>query len=327
MERYILKLKSISPWILWGLLLCVLPAEASSLDDREAWREATLPIAQQRDIYSSSTGKTYRIFISRPADEAPVGGFPVIYVLDGNAMFYPVSMLVHGQSQRRDATGISPAVVVGIGYPTQGLLDEVQRAEDYTPPALDLADTGDRRAAKQGGADRFLSFIETELKPQLAKEFRIDSQRQALFGHSYGGLFALHVLFTQPQAFQTYIVSSPSIWWNKRYILEEQKRFEALPSAGLERLRLLLMVGSLEQQLPPGADPQSPRLAHMQQRRMVDATRELAEELQHSKPHGLNTFYRLQEGENHGTAMLTGSIRAVEFFLGNPDQPKQGAGR
>lgn len=311
----------LKPILFAGLLqLGAMQPFVSIAEENSAWREATLPIAQQQDIRSATTGKTYRIFISKPMSEPPAGGFPVIYVLDGNVLFYPVSMLVHGQSQRRDATGIVPAVVVGIGYPTQAMLDEVSRAEDLTPPAPDLSNTGDQRAPRQGGADRFLDFVEHELKPLIAKEVNIDLKQQALFGHSYGGLFALHALFTRPQAFQVYIASSPSIWWNKQFILEEQKRFSAQSSIDLGQSRLLLMVGDLEQRPLVGSASQLPRMAHMQQRRMVDATRELAEELQHSRPYGLNTFFRLQEGENHGTAMLTGSIRAVEFFLGGHEQ-------
>ncbi|MCB5184063.1 prolyl oligopeptidase family serine peptidase [Methylobacillus gramineus] len=282
-------------------------------DSTQPWHEATLPIAQQRDMVSAVTGKTYRIFLYQPAGTPPAEGYPVIYVLDGNTMFSPVAMLVHGQSQRRDATGIIPAIVIGIGYPTKGLLDEVARAEDYTPPAPDLSNTGDTRATRQGGADKFLEFIETELKPQLKGELPINPSKQALFGHSYGGLFTLHVLFTKPQAFQTYIASSPSIWWNQQYILQERQHFAPQDDAGK---RLLLMVGSLEQQAPANVENTGQRLAHAQRRRMVDAARELTADLQGLKPSILDTHFYIQPGENHGSAMLTGTVRAVEFFVG-----------
>ncbi|MFJ5444987.1 alpha/beta hydrolase [Methylobacillus methanolivorans] len=300
---------------LWAIQSCTSIAE-----DASDWRVATLPIAQQQDIRSAATGQTYRIFISKPAVEPPPEGFPVIYVLDGNVLFYPVSMLVHGQSQRREATGITPAVVVGIGYPTQRMLDEVSRAEDLTPPAPDLSDTGDQRAPRQGGADRFLDFVEQELKPLIAKEVHINPQQQALFGHSYGGLLTLHTLFTRPQAFQVYIASSPSIWWNKQFILTEEQAFMAASSLDLSHSRLLLMVGGLEQGRPVATDATAPGNTSTQRRQMVDATRELASRLQQAKPHGLSTFYQLQVGENHGTAMWTGSIRAVEFFMGRSDK-------
>ncbi|GAB7562599.1 ferri-bacillibactin esterase BesA [Methylobacillus methanolivorans] len=309
------------PILFAGLLLSwVMQAHASSDDADGTWQEARVPLAQQRDIRSTATGKTYRILISKPASEPPPEGFPVIYVLDGNVLFYPVSMLVHGQSQRREATGITPAVVVGIGYPTQKMLDEVSRAEDLTPPAPDLSDTGDQRAPRQGGADRFLDFVEQELKPLIAKEVNINPQQQALFGHSYGGLLTLHTLFTRPQAFQVYIASSPSIWWNKQFILTEQQAFMAASSFDLSHSRLLLMVGGLEQGRPVATDATALSNTPTQRRQMVDATRELASRLQQAKPHGLSTFYQLQVGENHGTAMWTGSIRAVEFFIGRFDK-------
>lgn len=292
-------------WAIW-------PSIVHAVDET-AWHEATLPIAQQRDIVSANTGKTYRIFLYKPAGTAPAEGYPVIYVLDANTMFAPLSMLVHGQAQRRDATGVTPAIVVGIGYPTKGLLDEVARADDYTPPAPDLSNTGDTRAPRQGGADKFLAFIENELKPQLQAELPINTARQALYGHSYGGLFSLHVLFTKPEAFQTYIASSPSIWWNQQYILQERQKLMLPEQAGK---RLLLMVGSLEQQTPTNVANGEQRQAHVQRRRMVEAATELVADLEGLPSSALDTHFYIQPGENHGSAMLTGTARAVEFFVG-----------
>lgn len=292
-------------WAIWPTI--------SHAADATAWQEATLPIAQQRDIVSAATGKTYRIFLYKPAGTAPAEGYPVIYVLDANTMFTPLSMLVHSQAQRRDATGVTPAIVVGIGYPTKGLLDEVARAEDYTPPAPDLSNTGDARAPRQGGADKFLSFIENELKPQLQRELPINTAKQALYGHSYGGLFTLHVLFTKPEAFQTYIASSPSIWWNQQYILQERQKFALSDNAGK---RLLLMVGSLEQQAPANVANVEQRQAHAQRRRMLEAVTELVTDLDSIQSSALDTHFYIQPGENHGSAMLTGTARAVEFFVG-----------
>ncbi|MGR5913571.1 hypothetical protein ACT7DA_04955 [Bacillus pacificus] len=42
-------------------------------------------------------------------------------------------------------------------------------------------------------------------------------------GHSLGGLFALHILFTNLNAFQNYFISSPSIWWNNQSVLEKEE--------------------------------------------------------------------------------------------------------
>src|SRR3546814_15476729 len=51
------------------------PATAYALPETETWDLA------------SDEGQPYRILVSRPDGEAPDGGFPILYVLAGNAMF------------------------------------------------------------------------------------------------------------------------------------------------------------------------------------------------------------------------------------------------
>jgi predicted alpha/beta superfamily hydrolase len=85
-----------------------------------------------------------------------------------------------------------------------------------------------------GGNDAFLSFIIDELKPAIAKATQVDPGRQALFGHSLGGLFVLHALFSRSDAFDTFIAGSPSIWWGKK----SPTLRETLPAARASRCRV-----------------------------------------------------------------------------------------
>lgn len=48
---------------------------------------ALLPGTVQFDMVSKITGRSYRIYVSKPQDPTPPGGFPVLYVLDGDAFF------------------------------------------------------------------------------------------------------------------------------------------------------------------------------------------------------------------------------------------------
>lgn len=45
-----------------------------------------------------------------------------------------------------------------------------------------------------------------------------------LAGHSYAGLFTLHVLLNYPGAFDTYIAIDPSLWWDKGYFQKQVER-------------------------------------------------------------------------------------------------------
>jgi hypothetical protein len=64
-----------------------------------------------------------------------------------------------------------------------------------------------------GGADRFLRFLTEELIPLIDARYRTAPFR-LLFGHSLGGLLALHTLVERPDVFRGVLAASPSLWWN-----------------------------------------------------------------------------------------------------------------
>lgn len=197
------------------------------MGDSLARTNILIPGAEQWTLHSEIGNRPYRIFVAKPREPAPPSGYPVIYVLDGNAFFQTFQEIIRLQSQRPDKTGIAPAMIVGIGYPAEEDFASVYRFYDFTPPSssVDLPPRPNRKLwPKSGGAELFLNFIGEELKPVLNRRFHLDRGRQTIFGHSLGGLFALYVLFTKTDAFQTYFVSSPSIWWNNQCILEKEQQ-------------------------------------------------------------------------------------------------------
>ena len=194
--------------------------------------QALLPTCEQHGMHSRHTGRRYRIQTTCVGPE-PEGGYPVFTLLDGDTLFPVAAMAAHAMMTRTGENGVTPMLLVGVGYGHDGWLDTDARVEDYTPPVTDGSASHDPRGRIQGGADRFLSFLKQELQPALAQRFPIDPQSQSLFGHSFGGLFALHTLFTQPDAFQCYIASSPSLWWHDEYVLKERDAFVTRMRAAL----------------------------------------------------------------------------------------------
>jgi len=178
----------------------------------------------------------FAVTLVPPKSAAPAAGFPVIYVLDPHTALATLVDFVRNHEQM-----FGPVMVVGVGYPAESdrsarrMLDLTPPTDPATLPAFQPGGCG-----PVGGADAFLHYLEDELKPSLRKEFQLDPSRQALFGHSLGGLFALHVLFTRPQCFDTYVAGSPAVWWGERSLLNR------LPAAGAPGRRLLVTVGSLE---------------------------------------------------------------------------------
>lgn len=209
--------------------------------------------AVERFVLPSPWRRTgWRIQVWTPSAAPPPGGHPVIYALDGNAVF---ESLVQAGRDGSGHAGVA-AVVVGVGYDVAARNDARARAWDYTPPSPDADaprgsphDPSARgRSPPGGGADRFLAWLQDELQPRIASRYPVDAARSTLYGHSFGGLFVLHVLFTHPHAFRSYVAASPSLWWNGGVILREARQFAARPAArpGTAPRRLLLLVGGQE---------------------------------------------------------------------------------
>ncbi len=84
---------------------------------QDGWQPFRITGTRQCDMRSRN-GRSYRIFVSIPAEQPPASGYPVFYVLDANAVFATVVDAVRVQGRRPEKTGVSPAVIVGIGYQT-----------------------------------------------------------------------------------------------------------------------------------------------------------------------------------------------------------------
>ena len=87
----------------------------------------------------------------------------------------------------------------------------VDRVRDLTP---EPGEADRKRYPSSGHADRFRRFLEEELVPYVDTHFRTQPFR-ILAGHSHGGLFAIHALLSG-DAFDAFIASSPSLYWNGR---------------------------------------------------------------------------------------------------------------
>lgn len=163
----------------------------------------------------------YVINVFIPEQPIPDKGFPVLYILDGNAYGTLFSEMIKLQSRRSEKTGIEPMLLVSIGYEGDEPFHP-DRVYDFTPPAekADLPSRPDGSPwPEHGGAEVFLNFLERELIPFISEKYKTNKQKQTIFGHSLGGLFVLYTLFQHSQLFSYYFACSPSIWWNKQAIL------------------------------------------------------------------------------------------------------------
>jgi predicted alpha/beta superfamily hydrolase len=264
-----------------------------------------LPGTRQIDI--EVDGRTHRIMLAVPPASPPAGGWPALYVLDGDLLFPIAAQLMRNRFARGSGVRALGAVVVGLGYGGAQVLDRDARSYDYTPPAPGPAT--DERGRREGGADAFLDFIEATVKPMVARTVPIDPARQALFGHSYGGLCVLHALFTRPGNFRNYVAASPSVWWRDGFILQEQARFLAERRVDARTLRLVVTQG--EREGDPPANPA--RVALALERRVGDRLRTLLDGLREAP--GLTLDFFSFPGADHGSSMVPAVQKALVLAL------------
>ena len=248
----------------------VLPAQAQpDLSQKVGPSVADMPSDSHRferfELPSADGLRHYRVQLAVPRSAQPAAGFPVLYLLDGNAAFAALTQAQLASMAQQEA----PLVIAAIGYATDLRFDVAARTYDYLPALPNTTDAPDAPAvppARQsgvatgpasgrscGGADLFLDLIETRIKPAVQSRAAIDLARQSLWGHSYGGLFVLHTLIRRPSAFDTYIAADPSLWWADGFF---QRNIQPAPTAPVtafaaapttapaDGVRLLVMTGS-----------------------------------------------------------------------------------
>lgn len=260
-----------------------------------------VPDAKQWVMQSRVEKRKYQITVYVPSAPPPLNGYPVIYLLDGNSVFATMVEALRMQCHRPDKTGVVPAVIVGIGYQTN-LPFAPNRYYDFTSiPTTEFSHTSDGTPLpEQGGAEAFLTFIEEELKPQIESEFNINRRRQTIFGHSLGGLFALYVLFTRPNAFQSYIAGSPSLHWNKKFLFEEEEKFVSRLEQEYINAEILIGMGELEKSHVSGN--------YVYAKRLSDRLAVLSD-------CGVKIKFVAFEGEGHASVLPVLISRALRFSL------------
>ena len=162
--------------------------------------------------------------------------FPVLYLEDGQNLFDPNTSFIKGMywhvgesADRVIAQGqVQPLIIVGI-YNTD------KRLNEYTP-------TRDKKLGG-GRADKYGRMLVEELKPFIESKYRVlgGPEHTGLGGSSLGGLLTVYLGVKYPQVFGKLAVLSPSVWWNRRAILDYVEKAK-MPS----QPRIWLDVGTKE---------------------------------------------------------------------------------
>lgn len=152
--------------------------------------------------------------------------------------------------RRRDAVELAQpdCIVVSIGYPVTDSVYGAQRSIDFQP--VTPGEAPPSAPGVREGSDDFIAFLEGSLRPFVWSAFpRVSFGREALYGHSFGGLFVVYALLRRPDLFDTFLAASPDLTWNNGYILDHVGWLDNATTLSVSSVKpaFKLSYGSLEQ--------------------------------------------------------------------------------
>ena len=249
-------------------------------------------------LKSTVLGEERTVLIRTPVGyESNQVHYPVLYMTDGDAHMGHTASTIDFLVQNGR---IPDLIVVGV--------TNTDRTRDLTPArSTDKTPAGELRFPTSGGADNFLKFFETELIPEIEKQYRVQPYR-IFAGHSLGGLFAIHAMISKPGLFNSYIAVSPSLQWEHDEALKRAETF-LKNQKEMKATSLFVSIGN-----EPGAIGTD-----------FDLFKEL---LSKSKIKGFEWQAERMADEDHGSVVLRShyfGLRKVYDGWQVPSDPKSGA--
>lgn len=252
-----------------------------------------LVLGHVRDVYSRELGETrvLNIYLPPGYDENDTTRYPVVYLLDGSVDEDFIHIVGLYQFNSFSWVGrVPPSIVVGIA--------NVDRKRDFTFPSAIPEEQ--QQYPTTGHSAAFIAFLEKELQPFVAKNYRTTSAK-TLIGESLGGLLATEILLEKPGLFHRYIIISPSLWWDGGSLLNQSFRLLAAKGPPTE-----IYIGVGKEGLTPG---KVPRVME------VDAN-VLADKLAQLNPKNLRVVFDYLPAENHAAIGHQAVLNALKLFSG-----------
>ena len=237
-----------------------------------------------------STKRVYPLFIKLPRsyESNKDKEYPVSYLMDA---WYTFQIASGATRFPMNSGEMEEAIIVGVSY-SKGSEGASSRIRDYTPSKA----TGWR--LRTGNADGHAKFIREIVFPYIENNYRAKPLERTFVGNSLGGLFGAYILFEHPDMFDSYIIGSPSVWFDKNHILDSRITKSELP------IKVYLSVGSLEQ--PDFGERED----------MVIGARQLAEKINTQSGEDTLIKFSLIEGARHSTAFPTTLIQGLDWIYG-----------
>jgi len=208
----------------------------------------------QYTIESKITSQEYRLFVVVPENyrELSDENYDVVYVLDVNTE--DAAQLLQFQRSITQLPDIPDFILVGVGFASDAEHRGLRTAH-FTPSSDAAIDeeiltiyqsqeiVGNAEKWRSGGAEKFKNILSSELIPFLNNNYQTTGKNTAM-GASLAGLFLTVVLLVEPQIFENYVITSPSVWWNDFELFNDNS---AYPLSRNDLVaKVYLSVGGLE---------------------------------------------------------------------------------
>lgn len=255
-----------------------------------------LPHIKVVPIKDTETERNYELYIKLPKDYSENKNvvYPVLYYTD--AMWHLEMLSASTEYMLEDV------ILVGISWQkdiNEGLKMEVgehvSRFRDYS---IRKSSNPEHQAKIQfGQASKHLDFIRNDVIKYVDNTYRTDPNSRTYFGYSLGGEFGAYILLTQPDAFDNYILGSPSIKNEVAYLSELNSKFGPFEASNRNtslNTNVFISYGSLEQE-------------------MFEPIEEFISLLKNRRDDGLSLLTEVIDG-SHQTAFPMTAVRSVAWL-------------
>lgn len=276
-----------------SVFLLVMPWVSASAASASADLQPYVIEGSRQVELSDSQDRQYNLYIQLPPSyEHSTHAYPVVYMTDANYSFPMVSAATRFPMR---SGKMHQAILVAISY-QKGKTATDSRIKDYTPHKA--------RSWKRptGGAPAFKGFLKHQVMAYMAKHYRTDSTRRVYMGNSLGGLFGAYILAEEPTLFRSYILGSPSLWFDQSSLLTSTDfaRLRQVKSA----VEVFVGIGEKEQtRFGAGYD-------------MVTDTRSFINTLKGLAMPNLRTRLYIIAEADHSIAFPTSAIHGLDWVLG-----------
>ncbi|SHI39392.1 hypothetical protein SAMN04488096_101423 [Mesonia phycicola] len=252
-----------------------------------------IKIGEKVILHSKKLNENRELYISLPKSYNnniySKKNYPVLYFFDGDSHFE--NLVAQRNWLTRNLYATMPEIIL------VGILQK-DRTNELTPTHMETPE-GWKRAnfSTSGGNQKFMSFIEEEVKTFVDKNYRTNGF-EILSGHSFGGLSTVNCFINTPELYNAYIAIDPSIWWDNTTVLNNLEE----NCVTKKHQNKLLFIAKAN-------DAGSGEEHHQAILAFHDILKNLA------TPTNFNWQFKLYENEDHGSVVVPAEYDAYRFIF------------